>query len=440
MAPSSYDLMYEVSKARTRLVSRAPFFGYLAMQLRPRKSRPEDDVPTAGIAPDGTVVINEEYVCKLKPQELAGVLAHEVMHPALHFWGRKGSRHHMLFNIAHDLSFNFIITEMAKGEIELPDGALLDPRFQGMSAEEIYAHLLKGDPKTPGRTKIACKGGGSITVDVNGKGGEDYKDCRDDLSESAAGQRAAKGDDAAQRQLANGWKLSIAGAVQQHEARKTQGKLPAALQRFIEELLHPKLDWSEQLQRWMGENGRREDYSYQRPNRRSESIGSYLPSQCAGGFADVTALIDTSGSMSQDRLKRILGELHGICTEMGSEIRVIIIDADIHEDLTVEDALEVARKLKGGGGSDLCPAFARLDEEGYDGAVISFTDGMISVPENMPVGLKGALWVLEEGEKPPTEKWGETLYVPAEDNENSESPVKVGAPDDDDDEEADDDA
>lgn len=431
---ADFDLLYEISKARTRLVSRAPFFGYLAMQLRPRAAKPEDDVPTAGISPDGTVVVNVDFASKLKPQELAGLLAHEVMHPALYFWGRKGSRNHLLFNIAHDLSFNFIITEMAKGEIELPDGALLDKRFEGMSAEEIYGHLLKGDNGT-GKTKIACKGGGSVTVDVNGKGGDDYGDCREDLSDSATGQKAAKGDDAAQRKLANDWKLSIAGAVQQHEARKTQGKLPAALERFIQELLHPKLDWAEQLQRWCGENGRREEYSYARPNRRSESVGAYLPSQCAGGYADVTLFIDTSGSMGQDRLKRVLGEVQGVCEEMGSEIRAIVIDADIHDDLTFEDAMEVAQKLKGGGGSDLNPAFHRLDEEGYDGAVIAFTDGHISVPESMPVGLKGVLWVLEEGsgDKAPTDKWGDVLWIPTDDNSNSEVPVAVGPQDDDDD-------
>jgi predicted metal-dependent peptidase len=439
VATTSFDLNYEISKARTRLISRAPFFGYLALQMRPRPAKPEDDVPTAGISPDGTVVINEEFISKLKPQEVAGVLAHEVMHPALHYWGRRGSRHHLLFNIAHDLSFNFIITEMAKGEIELPDGALLDPKFQGMSAEEIYGYLLKGDPKTPGVTKIACKGGGSITVEVNGKGGEDYKDCRDDLSDSHLGQRAARGDDAAQRQLANGWKLAIAGAVQQHEARKTQGKLPAALQRFIDDLLHPKLDWQEQLQRWMGDNGRREDYSYMRPNRRSESIGSVLPSQCAGGFSDITALIDTSGSRSEDSLKRTLAEIQGICEEMGTSIRVIIVDADVHDDLTVEDAMEVAKKLKGGGGSDFTPAFTRLDEEGYDGAVIAFTDGMITVPTTQPVGLKGCLWVLEDGEKPPTEAWGDTLWIPTKEDEELPN-VPMGGDDDDDDDDADEDA
>lgn len=433
---ANYDLMYEISKARTRLVSRAPFFGYLAMQLRPRKAKPEDDVPTAGIAPDGTVVLNEEYMNKLTAQQAAGVLAHEVMHPALHFWGRKGNRNHLLFNIAHDLSFNFIITEMAKGEIDLPDGVLLDKKFEGMSAEEIYAYLLKGDPKAPGRTKIDCKGGGSITIDVNGKGGEDYGDCRSDLSESEAGRRAAKGDDSAQRKLANEWKLSIAGAVQQHEARKTQGKLPAALERFIQELLHPKLDWSEQLARWCGENGKKDEWSFQRPNRRSDAIGSMLPSQCAGGFADVTVLIDTSGSIEQERLKRVLGEIQGVCDEMGSEIRAIVVDADVHDDVTIEDAMGVASKLKGGGGSDFGPAFNRLDEEGYDGAVIAFTDGMISVPAQMPVNLKGVLWVLEEGEKSPTEVWGDTLHVPKEDN--ADSPVPVGPSGNDDEEESDD--
>ena len=325
----------------------------------------------------------------------------------------------LVSNCAHDLSFNFLIEEMGKAtggatapKVELPPGALLDPKFQGMSAEEIYEHLVKGDDKTPGKTKIACKGGGSVTVDVNGVPKE-FLDCRDDQSSTDLGKKAAKGDQSAQRQLQGEMKLALAGAAQQ-QAAMGQGKLPAGLQRMVDEILHPKLDYSEILSRWLGENGRREEYGFQRPNRRSESIGSYLPSLSAGGYADVTVLLDTSGSIGGDRLNQALGEIGGICEEMGAEIRVIVIDAAVHEDLTIEDAKEVAAKLKGGGGSDFRPAFERLEEEGWDGALLALTDGAISVPDSMPVNLKGVLWITAAGEHAPTQAYGEHIEMPDE--------------------------
>ena len=412
------DVSYVVSKARTRLVARLPFLGRIAMNMAPRAARPEDGVKTAGIARDGTAVFNAEYLATLSDKEIAGVVAHEALHPALQFWARKGNRHHLLANIAHDLSFNFWIEEMACGEIELPKGSLLDQKFHGMSMEEIYAYLLKGDNGS-GKTTIKCKGGGQITIDTKGGGGDQYGDCRDDLAESPGGKKASRGDRSAQKKLESEWKMTLAEAAQHHEQRsKSKGTLPAGLRRYIEELLHPKLDWTELLRKWCGENGRREDYSFLRPNRRSYSLGTILPSQCAGGYADVVFLLDSSGSMSQREIRRGLSEAQGILEEMGCEIRVIVCDAAVHTDMSVEEACEI--EVKGGGGSNFCPAFELLDEDGFDGAVVAFTDGMIDVPPEMPVNMQGTLWVTTGDYKPPTETWGEHISIPDDKDDEEE--------------------
>lgn len=412
------DVTYVIGKARTRLVARLPFLGRIAMNMAPRAARPEDGIKTAGISRDGTAIFSVEYLATLSDKEIAGVVAHEALHPALLFWARKGTRHHLLANIAHDLSFNFWIEEMACGEIELPKGALLDPKFHGMSMEEIYAYLMKGDNGS-GKTEIKCKGGGSITVDTNGAGGEGWGDCRDDLAGTPNGKKAARGDRSAQKKLENEWKMTLAEAAAHHEQRsKSKGTLPAGLRRYIDELLHPKLDWTELLRKWCGENGRREDYSFLRPNRRSYSLGTILPSQCAGGYADVVFLLDSSGSMSQREIRRGMSEAQGIMDEMGCEIRAIVCDAAVHTDMTVEEACEI--EVKGGGGSNFCPAFELLDEDGFDGAVIAFTDGMIDVPNGMPVNMQGCLWVTTGDYKPPTTTWGDHISIPDDKGDEDE--------------------
>jgi predicted metal-dependent peptidase len=58
------------------------------------------------------------------------------------------------------------------------------------------------------------------------------------------------------------------------------------------------------------------------------------------------------------------------------------------------------------------PAFERLDDEQYDGVVVSFTDGYIDVPATKPHNIKAVLWVIGAHDTDPTGgKWGEVLNM-----------------------------
>lgn len=412
-----------VSMARTRLINDWPFAGHLCLSLRPRMAQEGDGVPTAAVSIDGTLTINADFLVSLKPEEVCGLLAHEVLHPALFCFQRRGDRNALveinggqvvsLWNLAHDLSFNTMIADQRSSNIKLPEGAALDQKFRDHAAEEIYDALLTEAEKKPSK---ASGDSGQAT----GKVGQDSSigdDMRNDLASTAEGQKAAKGDSGAKKKIEADWKVGVVSAAQAQEQRdKGRGNIPSWLQRMIHEIVNPKLDWREELSRWVGENGPRNDYSFRRPSRRSAGVGEYLPSMTKHGIADdVTVLIDTSGSISQDRLKEALGEIQGICDDLQIGVRAIVVDADVHDDLTVQDALELAARLAGGGGSDFGPAFRRLEDEYYAGCVIAFTDGDIAVPETQPIHMKGTLWVLHEGERDPTGgKWGEVVRVPNE--------------------------
>jgi predicted metal-dependent peptidase len=73
---------------------------------------------------------------------------------------------------------------------------------------------------------------------------------------------------------------------------------------------------------------------------------------------------------------------------------------------------EIVPNLIGGGGSDFCPAFDRLQEEGNDSVVLAFTDGYIDVPKTQPPSLKGVLWVLTETSTRPA-PWGLAIKLTA---------------------------
>ena len=125
----------KLTRSRVQLLILQPFFGTLCLRLKLIPG----DLPT--MATDGSrIVYNPAFVDQLKPAELEGTLAHEVMHCALGHQCRRGNRDPGLWNEAADFAINPIL--IANG-FTLPAGALIDPAFANLSAEEIYARLLQ---------------------------------------------------------------------------------------------------------------------------------------------------------------------------------------------------------------------------------------------------------------------------------------------------------
>jgi predicted metal-dependent peptidase len=75
------------------------------------------------------------FVETLNAAELAGVLAHEVMHPALQHHTRRGDRDQKRWNMACDYAINPLLLDAG---LTLPKDVLIEYRFCGMSAERIY--------------------------------------------------------------------------------------------------------------------------------------------------------------------------------------------------------------------------------------------------------------------------------------------------------------
>jgi predicted metal-dependent peptidase len=364
-----------------------------------------------------------------------------VLHPGLLHFDRIQGRNPKIWNIANDHAINIIIKGMIQDNtIAVPKDATLDPKYDGMSSEEIYDDLMKdtvmiqlvqqATQGQPGQGQGQPQQGKGKGQPQPGKGGQGqsnpladrlFGDMRSDLSDSEDGKKAEKGDKGAENRINTDWKISLVAAAQNHKQQKGRGNLPAGLVRLIDELVNPKVHWLEQLSRWVGENGRRNDYSYSRPSRRSESVGQYLPSLRKWGIADVAVLMDTSGSISMDQLKRGVSEVQGVCEDLGCAIRAMVVDADLHDDMKIDDALELAQRLSGGGGSDFRPAFQKLEEDGFEGIALCFTDGDISVPQTQPPHLKGVMWAIYEGcrkERPDNVNYGETITIPKEEKDS----------------------
>lgn len=379
------------SKARLWLATRMPFFGHLAFSLRLIEGGAERaGVPTAAVAPDGSLYINQEFANTLDDATFRFVLAHEVLHPAMEYFGRKGSRHPRKWNQAHDYVINLIAEEYAEstgtaGGFKVLADVLLDKKYVGWSGEKVYEDLHRGEKEL-----------------LSGWSG----DCREDLATTPGGRKAGRGCSASQTQMKHFWASKVHEAARVHEEIKGQGTLPGEIQKYIKELLHPTIYWDEYLQNYLGERLGKEMLSYSRPNRRSAAVGEVLAGRRRRSSPDVTVLWDTSGSQAGWE-QRVLSEIQGICEDLNAEARVIVIDADIHADVMIEDAQDVIDSVKGGGGSDFRPAFRRLEEESDTSVVLAFTDGYIGVPDVAPVHLQDVLWVITEGGRKPAPYGGE---------------------------------
>ena len=212
----------KLTKARTRLVLSQPFFGSLALRMGLIENPGIETMATNG----RDVYFNPSFVDGLTMDELVGVLAHEVMHPACNHHTRRGGRDAERWNIAADYAINPVLVDNG---FTLPEGALLDPAHAGLSAEAIYNRLppaqsggggQDGNCPDPGR----CGG----VMDAPGGAG----------NPSPVELASAEAE----------WRQAVA---QSAAIAKNAGKLPGDLARIVDEVLHPKADWREILRRFV---------------------------------------------------------------------------------------------------------------------------------------------------------------------------------------------
>ena len=426
-----------VSVGRGYLSTRCPFLGHLVLRLEPVITR---RVPLAGVTRDRKLLINPEWAVSTTRAEMVATIAHEVLHLALLCFERQGDRKAIgvdasgqmisLWNVAHDYVINEIIHDFAQqnaailSPTEWKPAGLYDVKYLGWSAEEVYDAIyeevskkppvsMPGQPGQPGESDDdPSKQSQPSQQGQTGEPGETGLDLShlgtlpaDDIDDSEdTGQGASEdmADDAY-------WGCAIVEASIVHEQSNQKGSLPGQIQKIVQDLTSPEVDWRERLSRYLGENGIRADFTWSRPNRRSESVGEFLPSLKKSGVPDVCILIDTSGSMGT-REQTIISEAFGIIEDLELTVWVVCCDTRVTfnaEFVSSPDEIE----LKGGGGSDFRPAFKLFDE--FEGVIVAFTDGYITVPSEAPPHAQGVLWCLwgRRDMDPTRGRWGEVLYI-----------------------------
>ena len=92
------DAIKVLSRAKTQLMLHHPFFGSLAMSLPFIEDTGIDTMCTDG----KQIRYSPDFVLAHTPEQITGVVAHEVMHVTNKHPLREGKRDHRLWNIATD--------------------------------------------------------------------------------------------------------------------------------------------------------------------------------------------------------------------------------------------------------------------------------------------------------------------------------------------------
>jgi predicted metal-dependent peptidase len=367
-----------IRKARTALLLDHPFFGSLLFRLKSEECR---SIPT--MATNGVVLrYNPAFVDTLNTSTLAGVLAHEVMHPALQHHTRRAKRDPRRWNEACDYAINPLLFDAG---LNLPDDVLVDSRFRGMSAEQIY-NLRKAEaqPNSDDQGKSEQDAGsdsGDPAGDISNSGTRPVPESQGGIGQVFDAPEASENEPDIEEQVRD-WNIAVSQAA---TLAQQAGKVPAGLRRTLDGAADAKVDWRELLRRLWSETIPA-DSSWMRPNRRHIWSGLYLPGVVREGTGEIAIAVDCSGSVNARQLRLFEAEIRSILDgERTERVHVLYFDAEVHKVDTYAAGETFHLDPVGGGGTDFAPCFTWLDEHGIRPQTMVFlTDLYGTFPESAP--------------------------------------------------------
>lgn len=374
------------SDTRAALIWHAPAFTHILYTMMNKAGGEHiavfsKEVPIA--ATDGTnVIINPDTFFNYTLSERIFIVAHEVLH---------GIFGHC----------EMILHLQKSGKVSYPDGKVLSYDHDTMNrAMDYVINDTLIDSKIGSyntdwlhdRT-IATYMDSVLTAyrrifDDQSKGGNGGKPGQQFDQHLAPG--SATGQDptqAASQRSDVEWKTAVAGAM---ASAKAQGKLPAALERLLGEILEPIVDWTDKVQGWLNRKSGGGTYNWRKADRRFITRGIVAPARSGFGAGAIIVACDTSGSIGDKEQGVFLGEMSGMLDDIRpSVIYVMWCDAKLHRTDEVYDAIDLhdlrSKGAPGGGGTSFVPVFDAIEELGIEiDALIYLTDGEGKFPKTAP--------------------------------------------------------
>ena len=330
----------------------------------------DETIPTA--CTDGIVlIVNPKFFLSLTLQEQVFLLEHESYHVAFMHMGRVEKRDFRLWNMATDYVINLMLVE-ANGV--MPEGGLLDRKYQNFTSEEVYQDLVRNPPPESE----------DFILDME----ESTKESQQDIEEAVTD--------------------TLLKAVAQAKMSDQAGSIPGEVEIFLDKILNPKLPWNVILENYMTSFAP-EDYTMRRPNRRFYP-DYYLPSLYSESVGEIVIMIDSSGSVSDKEFNQWFAEVYAIAaTIQPSKLTICDFDTEIHSvnNITcLEDMMDI--NFTGRGGTEIEDVIAYGNKH-MPTVMMIFTDGYFSqenIDPKCPI-----IWAIH-GNKSFKSNWGRVIEYP----------------------------
>ena len=401
----------KVSYAISDIMKEHPFFSKAATQITYIYSY---QFKTA--ATDGTHMwINPLFFKDMSRTAVRFIVMHELLHCMLLHFLRRNNRHPRKWNYATDYEINLIVARELDYDMRMDPilkTGLYNEQFEGMSAEQIYdvIPMPKDDPKEPtgpigptGPSGSSGGGGGELTGPTGpkkpkkegrpgpGGGGEpsgpsgpsgsggssgpsgpsgpsgsgggggggvgEEPGQFDDVLTPEEGRIAARRDGIEEgRKLSkDDWNRIIKEAAKEHIKSKggsSTGSSP--LDKMVQQILKPKVDWRKALRRYVGQALFNEEYRI--PSKRHLYKGEFRSGlwKEEGGLETIVFAMDVSGSM-EVYVPGIFSELNVILKdEKVNDVIAVYFDTTVkaHEIISKGKSPDPG-KIKGLGGTFL---------------------------------------------------------------------------------------
>jgi predicted metal-dependent peptidase len=311
------------------------------------------DVPTA-CTNGRDEMYGHDFVDVLTDAELRFVILHESFHKLYRhlttwewMWKEDADR----ANRACDYVINLQIRDENKdGFATMPECGLVDEKYRGMNAAQVYK-LLGDEPPNGG----SGEGGGFDEHDWEG---------------------AKELTDAEQRDL----ERDIDEAIRQ--GALMAGKLGTGAERDFSDLLKPQVNWREVMREFVTSTCSGSDYStYRRLNRRYVALDLPMPTGITETVEGIVVAGDMSGSIGQREMSVIVSEAkHCFDAVKPDWVRMLYWDTEVVGDEKYDNAeldnFVNTTKPRGGGGTDVNCVPPYMQEHGINPqAIIIITDG-----------------------------------------------------------------
>lgn len=381
-------MLTKLQAAKLWIMLHRPYYcrALLACPLIPTEAR-----PTMTIAMDHhwRIYINEDYVETHTVEKIASALIHEINH-ALRGHAQRGRNTApdelmIYWNAACELEIN---DDLDADDLDVDDWLL--PETFGLedcqTAEAYYHQLLD---------KAAVLG------EVPNCGTICAAHPHDHLDDHLDGDGDGDGDGVEGVSELQRWLVRHDTAKAIIEDTDDIWEVPDGLRAWAHDAAGARVDWRQvlarALRRSLHTTAGATDFTWSRPPRRHDPSDDVIRPALAAPTADITVVLDTSGSMTSAEHAQAFAEIDAILKKVvpGEAVRVLSVDQEARQDQRVNQARQITPQ--GGRGTDMAAGIETAAQTA-PAAIIVITDGYTPWPRDPLPGARCVIAALTDND------------------------------------------